>query len=99
MLVDNCADVICCLSMVDVDAKSIQEMEPGYPKIETLVRRLERVHAEKMEAMKEEAMGKLKELGNSVLGFMGMKLDDFKFSQDPSTGSWNISTNPGGQTK
>mgnify|MGYP003388404620 CR=1 FL=1 len=57
-------------------------------------RSLEKTHTEKMEAMKEEAMGKLKELGNSVLGFMGMSMDDFKFNQDPATGSWNISTNP-----
>jgi len=77
------------------DAKTVQELEPTYPKIASHIKRLERVHDQKMEEMKTEAMGKLKELGNSVLGFMGMKMDDFKFTQDPNSGSWNISTNPG----
>jgi tetratricopeptide (TPR) repeat protein len=77
------------------DAKTVQKLEPSYPKIEVHIKRLEQVNEQKMEEMKAEAMGKLKELGNSVLGFMGMKLDDFKFAQDPNTGSWNISTNPG----
>lgn len=81
------------------DAKAVQELEPDYPKIAVHIKRLERMHEQKMEEMKAEAMGKLKELGNSVLGFMGMKLDDFKFTQDPNTGSWNISTNPGDKPK
>ncbi len=40
--------------------------------------------------MKDEALGKLKELGNSILGNFGMSLDNFKMTQDPATGSWNI---------
>lgn len=40
--------------------------------------------------MKDEALGKLKELGNSILGNFGMSLDNFKMNQDPATGSWNI---------
>jgi len=31
--------------------------------------------------------GKLKELGNSILGNFGMSLDNFKAVQDPATGS------------
>ena len=34
--------------------------------------------------------GKLKELGNSVLGMFGMSLDNFEMKQDPSTGSYSI---------
>ena len=34
--------------------------------------------------------GKLKELGNSVLGKFGMSLDNFKAVQDPATGSYSI---------
>ncbi len=40
--------------------------------------------------MRHLAAGKLKELGNSILGNFGMSLDNFKMNQDPSTGSWNI---------
>ena len=36
-------------------------------------------------------MGKLKDLGNSILGNFGMSLDNFKAEKDPTTGSYNIS--------
>jgi hypothetical protein len=35
--------------------------------------------------------GKLKELGNSILGRFGMSLDNFAAVQDPATGSYSIS--------
>lgn len=75
------------------DAKAVAELDPAYPRIQATITRLEKLNEERMNKMKEEAMGKLKELGNSVLGFMGMSLDDFKFQQDPNTGSWSVSTN------
>lgn len=34
--------------------------------------------------------GKLKELGNTVLGKFGMSLDNFKAEKDPQTGSYSI---------
>ena len=43
-----------------------------------------------MAKMKDEALGKLKELGNSFLGNFGMSLDNFNMKQDEKTGSWNI---------
>ena len=36
-------------------------------------------------------LGKLKELGNGILGKFGMSLDNFKAEKDPATGSYNIS--------
>ena len=35
--------------------------------------------------------GKLKEMGNSVLGRFGMSVDNFKTVKDPNTGSYSIS--------
>ena len=34
--------------------------------------------------------GKLKDLGNTVLGKFGMSLDNFKTDKDPNTGSYSI---------
>ena len=55
-----------------------------------LSRRLQIQYDDKMNKMKDEALGKLKELGNSILGNFGMSLDNFNMKQDPATGSWNI---------
>lgn len=35
--------------------------------------------------------GKLKEIGNSILGNFGLSLDNIKTKKDPETGSYNIS--------
>lgn len=43
---------------------------------------------------KEEVMGKLKDMGNSILGKFGMSLNNFKSVQDPNTGSYSISYQP-----
>jgi hypothetical protein len=39
----------------------------------------------------ERAAGKLKDLGNSLLGNFGMSLDNFKAVKDPTSGSYSIS--------
>ena len=36
-------------------------------------------------------MGKLKELGDKVLGMFGMSTNNFNFVKDPQTGSYSIS--------
>lgn len=38
----------------------------------------------------QRCAGKLKDLGNTVLGKFGMSLDNFKAEKDPNTGSYSI---------
>ena len=54
------------------------------------IHRLQKIEDARMEKMKEETMGKLKDLGNSILGNFGMSLDNFKAEKDPNTGSYSI---------
>lgn len=60
------------------------------------VARLEPLAAERQERMKAEVIGKLKELGNTILGRFGMSVDDFRAEKDPSTGSYSIKFGRGG---
>jgi len=73
------------------DVKKIKEIDPSFPKIDNEIGRLTRLNDAKMEQMKNEALGKLKDLGNSILGNFGMSVDDFKFNQDPVTGGYSMS--------
>ncbi|KAK6248162.1 hypothetical protein QUC31_019727 [Theobroma cacao] len=73
------------------DMKKILELDPSNDQARKAIRRLEPLAAEKREKMKEEMMGKLKEMGNSILGRFGMSVDNFKAVKDPNTGSYSIS--------
>ncbi|ORM41315.1 Tetratricopeptide repeat protein 1 [Babesia sp. Xinjiang] len=41
-------------------------------------------------AEKDQMLGKLKDLGNTLLGKVGLSLDNFKVNKDAATGSYNI---------
>lgn len=73
------------------DLKKILELDPSNDQARRNIVRLEPLAREKMEKMKEEMIGKLKEMGNSLLGRFGMSIDNFKTVQDPNTGAYSIS--------
>ena len=73
------------------DAKRAKELDPTSREMQQAIPRLEKLSAAKLEEQKEEMLGKLKDLGNSVLGRWGMSPDNFKAEKDPNTGSYNIS--------
>jgi len=72
------------------DLKAVQSLDPQWPGVSSNLLRLRAIHDKKMEVLKDEALGKLKDLGNSLLGNFGMSLNDFNFKQDPHTGSWTM---------
>lgn len=73
------------------DLKKILELDPSNGQARKSIRRLEPLAAEKQEKMKEEALAKLKEMGNTILGKFGMSVDNFKAVKDPNTGSYSFS--------
>ena len=83
---EACEDIRAAIAMGGLDGRG-----SGVREEEERLRRLEAAKKEKEEAMKTEMLGKLKELGNGLLGKFGMSLDNFKAVKDPSTGSYSIS--------
>eukprot|EP00164_Ancoracysta_twista_P001453 GFYU01001893.1.p1 GENE.GFYU01001893.1~~GFYU01001893.1.p1 ORF type:complete len:276 (-),score=77.65 GFYU01001893.1:188-1015(-) len=73
------------------DMKKVQELEPTSSEAKSNIPRLTRALEAQHEKEKEEMMGKLKDLGNNLLGKFGLSLDNFKADKDPTTGSYNIS--------
>lgn len=74
-----------------VDMKKILELDPSNHQAKRTIVRLEPLAIEKREKLKEEMIGKLKDMGNTILGKFGMSVDNFKAVRDPNTGSYSIS--------
>lgn len=75
------------------DAQKVVELDPGNAwAVKTVAKLTPEVQA-RQEKLKEEMLGKLKDLGNSLLGKFGLSLDNFKAEQDPATGGYSIKFN------
>eukprot|EP00191_Tetraselmis_sp_GSL018_P004007 CAMPEP_0177604276 /NCGR_PEP_ID=MMETSP0419_2-20121207/16028_1 /TAXON_ID=582737 /ORGANISM="Tetraselmis sp., Strain GSL018" /LENGTH=345 /DNA_ID=CAMNT_0019098241 /DNA_START=181 /DNA_END=1218 /DNA_ORIENTATION=- len=72
------------------DMQKVVELEPENRQAAAAVRRMEPEVNARREKLKEEMMGKLKDLGNMVLGNFGLSLDNFQVNQDPETGGYSI---------
>jgi len=69
------------------DAERVLKLGGGYAAwAEGYVRRVGPIAEQRREAMKEEMMEKLKDLGNAFLGNFGLSLDNFKAEQGPDGG-------------
>ncbi|CAI9787431.1 unnamed protein product [Fraxinus pennsylvanica] len=73
------------------DMTKILELDHSNDQARRSIIRLKPLADEKREKIKEEMIGKLKEMGNSILGRFGMSTDNFKAVKDPNTGSYSLS--------
>jgi len=72
------------------DWKEVDRLDPNHRFAKKKLRELKPLAEAEFEKQKEEVMGQVKDLGNKVLGWFGMSVDDFGFEQDPATGSYSI---------
>jgi tetratricopeptide (TPR) repeat protein len=75
------------------DLQAVLAIDPKVPGIQRERDELEKRVSERNEQLQAEMMGKLKDLGNTILGKFGMSLDQFKMEQDPGTGSYSVKFN------
>lgn len=66
------------------------ELNPGHKDARECLPKMEAEEKVRMEKQKDEMLGKLKDLGNGLLGKFGLSLDNFKSVQDPKTGSYSV---------
>jgi len=73
-----------------LDYQKILELDPNNSQARHEVHVLPDQIKERNEKMKEEMLGKLKDLGNMILKPFGLSTNNFKLQQDPSTGSYSV---------
>lgn len=79
------------------DLNEVLKVDSAYRPAIEMQRRLTNEIQQRQAQMKDEMVDKLKGFGNMFLNKFGMSCDDFKMQQDPGSGSYNLSYNPGTQ--
>lgn len=77
------------------DLNEVLKIDPSFRPAIEMQRRLSNEIQQRQAQMKDEMVDKLKGFGNMFLNKFGMSCDDFKMQQDPNSGSYNMSYNPG----
>lgn len=77
------------------DYKQILEIESTNVEAKANIIRLTPIIEERNERLKEEMMGKLKDLGNMILKPFGLSTNNFQLQQDPNSGSYSVNFNQG----
>ncbi|KAF2075704.1 hypothetical protein CYY_003018 [Polysphondylium violaceum] len=72
------------------DYQEILKLDAKFSQAHQAVKRLQPIVKAKEEQEREEMMGKLKDLGNMVLGKFGLSTDNFQFVKDPSSGGYSV---------
>ncbi|KAM9978949.1 hypothetical protein ACTFIY_012690 [Dictyostelium cf. discoideum] len=72
------------------DYQEIIKLDSSFPQAQQALKRLPPKIKEKEDKEREEMMGKLKDLGNTILGKFGMSTDNFQFVKDPNTGGYSV---------
>lgn len=73
-----------------VDYDKILELDPSLTSYRMKRADLAKRIDERNEKLKQEMLGKLKDVGNKILGKFGMSVDNFKMVKDPATGGYSI---------
>jgi len=72
------------------DMQEVVKLDPSNVEARTYLQQLTVLQQQKFDKQKDEMLGKLKDLGNGLLGKFGLSLDNFKYQQDPKTGAYSI---------
>lgn len=78
------------------DYKKVCEIDKSVAAAREGAKRLEPIVKDIQEKQMSEMMSQLKGLGNTLLGKIGLSLDNFKMEKDPTTGSYSVQFNQGG---
>ncbi|XP_003490923.1 tetratricopeptide repeat protein 1 [Bombus impatiens] len=72
------------------DFKKILTLDSGHVEANHATRRLPPLINERNEKLKEEMLGKLKDLGNMVLKPFGLSTNNFELQKDPNSGGYSV---------
>ncbi|XP_045475217.1 tetratricopeptide repeat protein 1 [Harmonia axyridis] len=75
------------------DFKKVVGIDPGCKEALSALQRLPPKIQERNDKLKEEMLGKLKDLGNMILKPFGLSTNNFKLDQNPETGGYSVSMN------